>query len=188
MGGARPAAPRRRVARSTRSAAARGAAAEALLTAAALIGSVCLLAAVLVTTLGIQLLVVRSGSMEPRIPVGSLALARGVDATSVRPGEVVSVVQDGRRVMHRVVSVSAPDEGGLVLKGDANEKPDPLPYRVETADRVFLSVPGVGRALAWSSTPRGCVVLGFLGGVGAAVALGAVRRRGSIAAAGSRAA
>ena len=81
-----------------------------------------------------------------------------MDVADLSPGDVVSVF-DGRgvRITHRVVAV---DAGGLVLKGDANEVADPLPYRVESADRVVFSVPAGGYVLTWLSGPPATLLLG----------------------------
>lgn len=105
---------------------------------------------------GITPLVFRSGSMEPAIPIGSLALAREVPADAIAPGDIVSVIADnGNRITHRVVNVDAGagNSVALVLKGDANTEPDLTPYVVTHGERVLADVPYLGYAVAWSSTP-----------------------------------
>ncbi len=141
---------------------------EALFTAAAALGALCLLAAAGGFIFQIHPLVFRSGSMGPQIRTGALGLARTVPAGSVRAGDVVSVVSArGSRVTHRVVSISyAPPVATLRLKGDANADPDTESYVVASADRLFFHVNSVGyvvSALGSRYALFGCgVVVGLL--------------------------
>ena len=137
---------------------------EVALTLAALLG----LAGVALTATAarddIRPLVVRSGSMAPAVPVGSMVLVQRVRAEELRPGDVVAVDQpDGARVMHRIVAI---DRSGptptLTLKGDANDDPDPMPVPVVDAERLRWHVPEVGRAAAWLATAPGGFALGCL--------------------------
>ncbi|HVM03404.1 MAG TPA: signal peptidase I, partial [Acidimicrobiales bacterium] len=121
-------------------------------------------------------LIVRSGSMEPTIPTGSMVLVQRVPAADVAVGDVVAVQRpDGTRVTHRVVDLDR--HGGaaeLILKGDANEDRDPEPVTVREADRLVSQVPAVGRAAAWLATAPGGFALGC---VVTAVAMVALRHR-----------
>ncbi|ARC57536.1 Signal peptidase I W [Frondihabitans sp. 762G35] len=132
------------------------------------VGVLCLLVAAVTMLFGVTPLVFRSGSMSPGIPTGSLALARTVPAGSLAPGDVVSVIRaDGERVTHRLVS-KEPVGGGryaLVIKGDANSEPDPVPVQASTADRVFWSAPGLGTVLQAASKPQIAFPAGALFGV-----------------------
>lgn len=141
---------------------------EALLTGAAVTGVVCLLAALGSFAFDIRPLVFRSGSMGPDIPTGSLALARTVPATTLRPGDVVSVTNArGTRITHRITTVTPVGTTAvLTLKGDANPVVDPEAYTVSQADRLFWHVPTVGYLLSWLSSRyaafAGGAVLGVL--------------------------
>lgn len=133
---------------------------EALLWLAALGGVTCLLLAVLGQVAGFGIVLFRTGSMSPAIPAGSAALVRQVDAAALRVGDVVTVDRDGTLpVTHRVVAVAtpagavSPDVRELTLQGDANDEPDPTPYRVEHARRVLASVPGIAPTVARLSSP-----------------------------------
>lgn len=129
---------------------------ECALTTGAVLGLVCILAAVAGVALGVQPLIFRSGSMAPQIETGSLGLARNVPAAEVVPGDVVSVHgPDGVRITHRVVSTEpAGEQTALVLKGDANELADAEPYLADRVDRVLFSVNKAGYVVSWlSSTP-----------------------------------
>lgn len=135
-----------------------------LLTIGAVIGGLCLVVAVAGPLFGARTLVVRSGSMSPGMPTGSLALAWPVDADEIGIGDVVSVIDaDGSRITHRVVGIQqGGDQVTLTLQGDANPAPDAQVYQVRQADRVLGSVPWVGRVVVLFGTPVGLLALGAL--------------------------
>lgn len=159
-------------------------AADVLLWIGAGLGLVSLFAAVAVAIGGVVPLVFTSGSMEPDVSTGSLGMARTVDADELRVGDVVSVTNDaGTRVTHRIVAIEeAPDGTSLTLQGDANPAPDERPYVVDSADRLWFSVPVLGRVVAWMTSPWAM----FLGGLVAASLLFWAFRRGSGPGPGSR--
>jgi signal peptidase I len=136
-----------------------------LLTLGAVIGGLCLVIAVAGALFGARTLVVRSGSMSPGMPTGSLALAWPVDADEIEIGDIVSVIDaDGSRITHRVVGIqpASGDDVTLTLQGDANPTPDAQVYEVDKADRVLGSVPWAGRVVVFLGTPGGLLVLGAL--------------------------
>jgi len=137
---------------------------ETVLTLAALFGVAIALITVTAARSGVQPLVVRSGSMEPTIPTGSMVLTRLVEAARIERGDIVAVVRPDRtRVTHRVVEIHRRDDGvELTLKGDANKDPDPFPVTVREAGRVVRTVPYVGRVMAWLASAKGGFVLGCL--------------------------
>ena len=123
--------------------------------------------------LGLRVLYVRSGSMTPTMPVGSLALYRPVDATRITPGTVIAfkIPGTGRVVTHRVVRIEDGDHGKVfVTKGDANSAEDPWRVPV-TGDgqRMIASVPYLGFVVGYAATLMGrfallvaAVVVGWL--------------------------
>ena len=149
---------------------------EIALTVAAVLGLAMAGVTVVAARAGVRPLVVRSGSMEPTIPTGSMVLVQRVAAAEIGVGDVVAVVRpDHTRVTHRVVDLERHGETAeLTLKGDANDDVDPAPVSVVEADRLVRQVPGVGRLAAWLATAPGGFVVGCL--VTAAAML-ALRRR-----------
>lgn len=149
-----------------------------LLTLGAALGAVVLLGVVLGALFDVRPVVITSGSMEPEIGTGSLALVRTVPGGEVEVGQVVTVqTSTGSRVTHRVIDAT-PLDGGTVelrLQGDANPTPDLESYRVEEAGLVVADLPFVGYALSAARTPVGLVALGAV----AAVLVGFVMRGGS---------
>lgn len=144
--------------------------AQIALTIGAVAGTICLVAAAAALLFGIKPLLFRSGSMEPAIGSGAVALVRTVDATELAAGDVVSVRNAaGERLTHRVVAVDAitGNSATIRLKGDANESEDAQPYTVAEAERVFFHVEKLGYAVAWLASPPAV----FLGGAFAGLLL-----------------
>lgn len=122
------------------------------------------LAALLPGVAPLTTFVVRSGSMEPAVPTGALAVLVPVAAGDVTPGEVVAFEPPGRPgelVMHRVVEVQHDETGAyLVTKGDANPVRDS--WRVPVAGdgwRLAFSIPYAGYAVGWAQSPAGRLAL-----------------------------
>jgi signal peptidase len=102
--------------------------------------------------------VVYSGSMEPRIPVGSLAVTKPVPARSIKVGDVITFADPyvaNKLVTHRVVRIVERPNRALAYrtKGDANAVRDPwlveLPNEV---GRFKFAVPWVGYGLVYART------------------------------------
>ncbi|NYE96581.1 signal peptidase I [Psychromicrobium silvestre] len=141
---------------------------EITLTVGAILGLLCVLAALVGVFFGITPVIFRSGSMAPAIDTGALALVQQVPATRLQLGDVVSVQNaDQERVTHRVVGIQGMSNGEmlLTLKGDANPQPDVQTYQLSKADRVFFSVPILGYLLAWLQSPWAIFLGGLLVGV-----------------------
>jgi len=132
---------------------------------------------------GYRPVVVYSGSMEPTLGVGSLALVERVPSAEVRVGDVLTFAdpaQSGRLVTHRVVETVERREGGLAYrtKGDANTHRDPWAIALpEDAGRLAFDVPYVGYALWYAKTreARTALVL-FLAGLVLTLLLRAIWR------------
>lgn len=158
-----------------------GVALAALGWGAALLGAACLLLTGWALANGARPLVVRTGSMAPTLPVGTVVVVRPEPASRAAVGQIVAVVRsDGRRIMHRVVS-SRPAGGGsttLVLRGDRNRAADP-PVTVRTVERPLLTIPAAGRPLTWLRGRWAQYWLGVATGVLALAWVALRRRRGS---------
>jgi signal peptidase len=100
-----------------------------------------------------QALVVRSGSMSPTIPTGSVVFYRKVQASSVKVGQIIVFArpgQAGERVTHRVYKISTGPTGRFFeTKGDANGAPDD--WRIPAVGTGWVAgfhVPVAGYVLA----------------------------------------
>ncbi|EFQ83862.1 signal peptidase I [Aeromicrobium marinum DSM 15272] len=140
---------------------------ETALTAGAVLGVLCLTIALAGMAFDVRPVIFRSGSMEPEIQTGALALSRTTDASELVVGDVVTV-RDARGVLvtHRIVSLTTSgSEATLVLQGDANPVPDADPYVVQSADRILFDVPRLGYVVSALSGPAGIFGGGLLVGL-----------------------
>jgi signal peptidase len=119
----------------------------------------------------LDVLVVRGGSMEPTISVGSVLV---IDRASRSPveGTVTSFRQpDGSVVTHRVIALL---RGEYVTKGDANERPDLERRSAEDVlGTAVVSIPYLGFAIHVLRQPPTFLLL--LLGTGGLLILGEVR-------------
>lgn len=114
---------------------------------------------------GYKLLVVQSGSMEPRIGVGSVLLTKPTaDFAAPMPnarflkGDVITyAIGKNNFVSHRVVDVQEKDgQFFYQTKGDANPAADQkLIPENEVVGRAALTVPYLGRFVNFAKTPLG---------------------------------
>ncbi|MEU4623765.1 signal peptidase I [Actinoplanes sp. NPDC023801] len=95
--------------------------------------------------------VVTSGSMEPRIRTGDVAIASPADGDDMQPGQPVltdNPVRPGTLLLHRVVRRN-PDRS-LVTKGDANRTEDSTPVPpAAVVGRPRLLVRYIGLPMYW---------------------------------------
>jgi len=98
-----------------------------------------------------KMLVVQTGSMEPKIPVGSLIISR--KAASYQVGDIVTYAMKNNFVTHRIV---AKENGNYITQGDANNEPDDNPVAPSSIiGKLWISLPFVGRFIAFVKTPLG---------------------------------
>lgn len=106
------------------------------------------------TPFGIAAMNVKTGSMEPVVPAGSMAYV-DVSPTareSVRAGDVIVYELKGGTnraptVLHRVVDIDGAT-GSITTKGDANSVADPLPVPRDAVVGAYRwSIPFLGRAI-----------------------------------------
>jgi signal peptidase I len=112
---------------------------------------------VALTVLGYRPVAVYSGSMEPTIHVGGLALDRAIPSKKVRVGDVITFSDPyvkGRLVTHRVIDILQTPHGlAYRTKGDANSGRDPWTIRLAgQVGRVSFSVPVAGYILYYAHT------------------------------------
>jgi signal peptidase I len=114
----------------------------------------------LAPVLGLQTLIVQSGSMGRAAPTGSLVLVRGMAPDDVEVGSVI-LMQPAEPaahppVLHRVVERHVDPDGRVVVrtKGDENPATDPTPFVVDgTTMSPILVIPRMGYALGALHTP-----------------------------------
>ena len=107
---------------------------------------------------GYELRVVKSGSMEPAIPTGSIVLITPAENYDV--GDVVTYdlgTAGSIPVTHRIVKKTEGEQHlYYATKGDANEDIDPSPVPVQRImGKVRVHLPYLGYAIAFARTPLG---------------------------------
>ena len=112
---------------------------------------------VTLTAVGYKPVAVYSGSMEPTIRVGALALDRAIPSKDVRVGDVITFSDPyvkGRLVTHRVIDILQTPRGlAYRTKGDANPGRDPWTIRLTSqVGRVSFSLPVAGYVLFYAHT------------------------------------
>ena len=114
----------------------------------------------------IQIKVVESGSMEPAIKTGSVALIK--PASSYKMGDIVTFEGNfknakGQKVptTHRIVEMRVEKGNPIyITKGDANEEPDSREIsQSQIIGRVYLAVPYLGYAIETARTTYGFLAL-----------------------------
>lgn len=109
---------------------------------------------------GLKAMAVVSGSMEPKIPVGSMVYVKPVSAAGLRPGDVCTyrLQTEPTLVTHRVVQVDGVHQT-LLTKGDANDRPDPVVNFEQVVGQVKFHLPGAGWWVLGLRTPLGMLFL-----------------------------
>ncbi len=116
-------------------------------------------------SLGHQIIVIRGGSMEPAIGLGSAVDVVPANIADVRPGDVVTVkALNGVLVTHRVVDVvQIKGETYVKVKGDANASPDDtLAPASSIVGRVDFVAPYMGIFIFMLTIPTGIISIFLL--------------------------
>ncbi|MBE3120798.1 MAG: signal peptidase I [Thermoplasmata archaeon] len=96
--------------------------------------------------LGVKPTVVYSGSMNPSLDVGDIALVQKVDTSTIKIGDIIQFFRDNITILHRVVQITEIKGQTLyTTKGDANadHDPDPIPANYILGKSIF-TIPKLG--------------------------------------------
>lgn len=106
--------------------------------------------------LGMKSLAVLSGSMEPKIPVGSIVYIDDVEPETLQKDDVITYsIGGGTMVTHRVVEVDTTNQT-ITTKGDANEVQDANPVAFsQVVGKMKMHVPYLGYISIYIRTPLG---------------------------------
>jgi len=113
-----------------------------------------------------QLAIVQSSSMEPKLPVGSLAIYKA--KTAYYPGEVIvyqASAKDGEKlIIHRVVEKKTKDKQITYLtQGDATQHLSSQPvFAGQVRGKLIGSISKLGYTLAWFKSKAGIAVIIFI--------------------------
>lgn len=108
---------------------------------------------------------VLTGSMEPKIPKGSVVINQWADQKNLKVGDVITYQHPSDKkiiyITHRIVKI---DKTGLLwrfeTKGDANPAPDfGVITQAGTEGKVILTIPLIGYLIEFFKTPVGFILL-----------------------------
>lgn len=110
----------------------------------------------------LQVFVVQSGSMEPAIRTGSIAIVEPVEEYS--ESDIItftSASNPDNTITHRITGKEETDgEEVFTTQGDANESADTNPVNKESViGKVIFSVPYIGYPVAFAKTEIGFILL-----------------------------
>ena len=107
-----------------------------------------------------------SGSMEPKIPVGSMVYVRECNAEELEAGDIIAFSSNGTVVTHRVTENDTVNKE-LHTKGDRNGIEDMLAVSYgDVIGKYVCHLPYVGIAGAFLSTFTGRIMLIMIGCIG----------------------
>lgn len=136
---------------------------ERLALAGAGVMSIVLLGALVAAMLGVHTSVVRSASMDPTIPQGSLVFSVPTQVDAVADGTVITRPGSDAElpVTHRLVSrYASGDEVVVTTKGDANSVSETWTVPASSSvQRIVWHVPLIGSVLAGARSGVGLVVV-----------------------------
>lgn len=114
---------------------------------------------------GFRPFVVLSGSMEPTIPTGSIAITRPVPSDQLQIGDVIALApkETALPILHRIVQIEN-RKGTLyyTTRGDANNENDAEFALPATALQLVGAIPLVGYVVYAAAQPLGTVLLVWL--------------------------
>ena len=143
--------------------------------------------------LNVQALIVLTGSMEPALPVGSVAFVQKSGDAAVETGDIITFYRPeaAQRVLvtHRVIEVVETEDGeAYKTQGDANDEPDAwlVPGQLVVGE-VGIVIPHMGHVterirgrngfLALMAIPGALIILGEIGKIRQELRI--LRKRGS---------
>lgn len=116
---------------------------------------------------GLKLFEVKTESMEPVYPVGSVIYVRNVEAAEVAEGDAITYTlgTDTDLVMtHRVIAISE-EEQTFITKGDANEAEDAEPVKFSRLiGKPVFCISGIAAIAGFMNSENGTkmIILAFL--------------------------
>lgn len=100
---------------------------------------------------GVRSYTILTGSMEPKIMPGDLAMVKYVDTDKLEVDDVITFKYDGNTVTHRIIEK---EDKGFVTKGDNNNVEDgEIVPSDNVIGKVITVIPKLGYLVAFLSKP-----------------------------------
>lgn len=90
--------------------------------------------------------IIASGSMQPTLNVGDIAIAVTTNPNQIRPGDIIQYYSQEQMTLHRVIEIRQTEEGQVfITKGDANTAPDSDPVHPQQIKaKLLFAIPQIG--------------------------------------------
>ena len=117
--------------------------------------------AILPGMIGYHPVVVVSGSMEPALGIGDVAVTKAVDPHTLEVDDVITFRTRSGLTTHRIIDIEQTESGRLFrTKGDSNSSPDVDPVtEARIVAKVAYSLPKVGYLIAFADSTDGMMFL-----------------------------
>ena len=126
--------------------------------------ALCLIITVLIVVLGLRAMgmeffVVRTGSMYPSYPIGTMILVSPTDFSQLNVGDVITFMADkNTAVTHRIYTIDTQNKT-LVTKGDNNNTSDKSINADSIVGKVVFSIPYLGYISIFADTIYGKITI-----------------------------
>lgn len=111
--------------------------------------------------LGYKTYAVLSGSMEPKLQVGSMAYVKPTRPNAISKGDIITYTLSGDSktlVTHRVIDIDYKNKE-FITKGDANEVKDgPIGFQ-RLVGKMIFTIPYLGYAAVYLKTKKGLIII-----------------------------
>lgn len=106
--------------------------------------------------------IVTSGSMEPLVTTGSLALTKNIKPSDIKIGDIVAFTSPSNpkeTILHRIYAIKSLSPLLFSTKGDHNSTPDQWDLTESgLKGQYFFSVPYLGKIIAFIQSPLGFIL------------------------------
>jgi len=110
--------------------------------------------------MGVKPFIVLTGSMEPEIMAGDLIVARTIEPSLLKVGDVISFKEGSTVVTHRIAEITDVDGSpAFITMGDANNTEDASPVTFSQVEGVYaFRIAGLGSLAMFMQTPVGLLL------------------------------
>lgn len=112
--------------------------------------------------MGYKPFIVLSGSMEPTINTGDLAISKETNPNTLKVGDIISFkIKEDVVVTHRIVEITKEDgELAFITKGDHNYENDQNPVKASSVEGIYVKkLDGLGNFAMFIQKPLGFIVV-----------------------------
>ena len=110
--------------------------------------------------LGYKPFIVLSGSMEPTIMTGDIAIIKKCNVNELKTGDVIAFKNGTSVITHRIIEISEVNgEKQLITKGDNNNTEDRYPVDFSKVEGIYVTrIPKLGNFAMFLQTTIGAII------------------------------